>query len=72
MPGAVPRTSTLALTNATMPYAVQIANKGCERALVENQSLMKGLNVYKGSITYKAVAEAFGYNYISPEEAIQF
>lgn len=72
MPGAVPRTSTLALTNATMPYAVQIANKGCERALVENSSLIKGLNIYKGMVTYRAVAEAFDYDYISPEEAIQF
>lgn len=72
MPGAVPRTSTLALTNATMAYAVQLANKGCERALVENPALIKGLNVYKGKVTFKAVADDLGYDYTSPEEAIQF
>jgi len=60
MPGAVPRTSTFALTNATMPYALQIANKGIEAALRDNLALRKGLNVYKGRITFPAVAEAQG------------
>ena len=58
MPGATPRTSTFALTNATMPYALQIANKGVEESMRSNPALLKGLNVYKGKITYKAVAEA--------------
>jgi alanine dehydrogenase len=60
MPGAVPRTSTFALTNATMPYALQIANQGVEAALRDNLALRKGLNVYKGRITFPAVAEAQG------------
>ena len=58
MPGAVPRTSTFALSNATMPYALEIANKGAERAAQENPALMKGLNVYKGKLTNKPVAQA--------------
>jgi alanine dehydrogenase len=60
MPGGVPRTSTLALTNATLPYALQLANKGWKRALRENAALMKGLNIVEGVVTYAAVAEAFG------------
>ena len=60
MPGAVPRTSTFALANATMPYALQIANKGAEAAMRDNPALLKGLNVYKGKMTNKAVAEAQG------------
>jgi len=63
MPGAVPRTSTFALTNATIPYALQIANKGVEAALRENSALYKGLNVYKGKIAHKAVADAQGLKY---------
>lgn len=63
MPGAVPRTSTFALSNATMPYALQIANKGAEAAMRDNPALMKGLNVYKGKITNKAVAEAQGISF---------
>ena len=58
MPGAVPRTSTFALSNATMPYALQIANKGVEAALRGSAALMKGLNIYKGRVTNAAVAEA--------------
>ena len=57
MPGAVPRTSTIALTNATVPYALQIANKGYKRACLENESLLKGLNTLNGYVTYKAVAD---------------
>ena len=58
MPGAVPRTSSFALSNATLPYALQIANKGLEEALRSNLALHKGLNVYIGKITNEAVAEA--------------
>lgn len=63
MPGAVPRTSTLALTNATLPYALQIANKGWKKACNENDALKKGLNVVKGKVVYEGVAEAFGLPY---------
>jgi alanine dehydrogenase len=63
MPGAVAKTSTLALTNATLPYAVQIANKGWKKACTDNVELERGLNVVDGKITYKAVAEAFGLDY---------
>lgn len=68
MPGAVPRTSTLALTNATMPYALQIANKGAEKAMKENKALLKGLNTYRGKVTYKAVADAQGLEYTPVSE----
>ena len=60
MPGGVPRTSTLALTNATFPYALQLANKGWKKALADNPALLKGLNVVDGKMTYRGVAEAFG------------
>lgn len=63
MPGAVPRTSTIALTNATMPYALQIANLGAEQAMKNNPALLQGLNTYKGKLTYKAVADAQGLAY---------
>ena len=63
MPGGVPRTSTLALTNATLPYALQLANKGWKQAVRENGALLKGVNVVDGHITYEAVAEAFGLEY---------
>ncbi len=63
MPGAVPRTSTIALTNATLPYAISIAEKGWSDACRKDQSLCKGLNVVKGKVVYKGVAEAFGLNY---------
>ncbi len=70
MPGAVPRTSTMALTNATLPYGIQIANKGVEAACRENRSIYTGLNIYNGKVTYKAVAEAFGMEYASPDSLI--
>ncbi|SEM38046.1 alanine dehydrogenase [Mesobacillus persicus] len=57
MPGAVPRTSTIALTNVTVPYAVQIANKGFKQAALENEAILKGINTLNGFVTYKAVAE---------------
>src|SRR3954467_4353864 len=69
MPGGVPRTSTLALTNATLPYAMQLANKGWKKALKENTALRKGLNMFDGKVTYPGVAEAFGMKY---HEAAQF
>jgi len=69
MPGAVPRTSTLALTNATMPYAVLLANKGWKVALRDNAALRKGLNMTGGVVTYQAVAESFALPY---QEAEQF
>lgn len=65
MPGAVPRTSTMALTNATLPYAVEIANKGWKKAMQENSEIKLGANVVNGKITYKAVAEAFDLDYVS-------
>ncbi|KAB1156514.1 alanine dehydrogenase [Flavobacterium luteum] len=64
MPGAVPYTSTLALTNATLPYALQLANKGWKKACLENDELKKGLNVANGKIVYKGVAEAWGLPFI--------
>lgn len=63
MPGAVPRTSTIALTNVTVPYAVQIANKGYQRACLENEALLKGINTLSGFVTYEAVAEAHGLEF---------
>lgn len=63
MPGAVPYTSTLALTNATLPYAIQLADKGWKKAARENPDLVPGLNVINGEIVYKAVAEAFNLPY---------
>jgi alanine dehydrogenase len=59
MPGAVPNTSTYALTNVTLPYAVALANKGWKQALRDDRSLALGLNTHDGKITYGAVAEAF-------------
>lgn len=63
MPGAVPRTSTFALTNVTIPYALQIANKGYREACLQNEALLKGMNTLNGYITYKAVAQAHGLPY---------
>ncbi len=63
MPGAVPYTSTLALTNATLPYAIQLANKGWKKACLDNEELKKGLNIVNGKVVYQGVAEAFGLAY---------
>jgi len=63
MPGAVARTSTMALTNATLPYALQIANRGWKKAMQENDEIRLGANVINGMVTYKAVAEAFNLDY---------
>jgi alanine dehydrogenase len=68
MPGAVARTSTAALTNATLPYALEIANKGWKKAMTENNEIKLGANVIDGQITYKAVAEAFGLDYTPVEK----
>ena len=68
MPGGVPRTSTLALTNATLPYALQLANKGWKKALKENPALLKGLNMTEGHVTYPGVAEAFGMTFEEPSK----
>lgn len=65
MPGAVPQTSTMALTNVTMPYALQIANKGYQQACLDDESLRKGINTHQGHVTYKAVAETQGLEYVS-------
>ncbi|TWD89700.1 alanine dehydrogenase [Neobacillus bataviensis] len=70
MPGAVPRTSTIALTNVTVPYALQIANKGVVKAISENAALKLGVNVANGDITYEAVAKDLGFKYVSVEEAL--
>jgi alanine dehydrogenase len=64
MPGGVPRTSTLALTNATLPYALQLANKGWRQAVSDSPALLKGVNIVDGRVTYPAVAEAFGMEYV--------
>ena len=71
MPGGVPRTSTIALNNATLPFLVKLANKGYQKALSEDKNFLSGLNVYKGHVTYKAVAEVFGHPYVNPGEAIK-
>lgn len=67
IPGAVPRTSTIALTNVTVPYALQIANKGYKKACLENEALKKGINTLNGHVVYKAVAEAQQREYVSVE-----
>jgi alanine dehydrogenase len=68
MPGAVAKTSTLALTNATLPYAVEIANKGWKRAMKENPEIKKGANVIKGRVTFQGVADAFGLKWTDIEK----
>ena len=71
MPGGVPRTSTLALNNATLPFLVKLANKGYQKALGEDKHFLAGLNVHKGQVTYKAVADVFGHSFVEPGEAIK-
>lgn len=70
MPGAVARTSTFALNNATLPYIVKLANKGYQRALLEDKGFLEGLNVIYGKVTCKEVAESFNLEYLDPSEAI--
>ncbi|PXX50643.1 alanine dehydrogenase [Aquitalea magnusonii] len=71
MPGGVARTSTQALNNATLPFTLELANKGWRQALLDNAHLRNGLNVCHGKITYKAVADDLGYPYVDPVEAIK-
>lgn len=70
MPGAVAKTSTLALTNATLPYAVEIAGKGWKKAFMENQEIRLGANVVQGSVTQKGVADAFGLDFVPIEKLL--
>ncbi len=70
MPGGVPRTSTFALNNATLPHAVAIANKGYKKALMDDEHLRNGLNVIDGKVTYREVAEVLGYEYVPAEKAL--
>jgi len=70
MPGAVPRTSTHALNNVTLPYALALADKGYKRALLDNPNFLKGLNVCQGKVTYQAVAEDLSYDYVEPTAAL--
>ncbi len=71
MPGAVPRTSTFALNNATLPFVLALADKGYKQALRDDEHLRNGLNVHHGNITYKAVSEALGIDYVSVESVLQ-
>ena len=70
MPGGVPRTSTLALNKATLPFLSKLANKGYEKALKEDINFLAGLNICKGIVTYKAVADVLGQKYVSPNELL--
>ena len=70
MPGGVPRTSTFALNKATLPYLMKLANNGYQKALSEDKNFLAGLNVCKGEVTYKAVADTFGYNFTSASQLI--
>jgi alanine dehydrogenase len=70
MPGGVPRTSTLALNKATLPFLSKLAKDGYQKALKDDPNFLAGLNVHKGSVTYKAVADTFGHKFLSPNEAI--
>jgi alanine dehydrogenase len=71
MPGAVPRTSTFALNNVTLPFVLAIATKGWRRALIEDAHLQNGLNVHAGDLTNHEVAEAQGLSSITPAEAVK-
>ena len=70
MPGGVARTSTFALTNATLPFILNLANKGYKQALKDDKHLRNGLNVHRGDITFEAVAKNLGYEYVTAESAI--
>jgi len=71
MPGAVPRTSTIALTNVTVPYALQIANKGYVKAALDHEPLLKGINTLNGYVTYKAVADSLQLDYADAKTLLQ-
>ncbi len=70
MPGAVPRTSTFALNNTTLPFIINIANKGYKKALADDPHLLNGLNVYRGKVTERSVAENLGFEYVEPTTAL--
>jgi len=70
MPGAVPRTSTFALNNATLPFVMSLVKKGIKSALLADEHLLNGLNVHKGMLTYEAVAQDLGYDYVAPVKAL--
>jgi alanine dehydrogenase len=70
MPGAVPHTSTFALNNATLPYIIALANKGYKKALADDAHLLNGLNVYRGQITHRSVAESQNLEYVDPKTAL--
>jgi alanine dehydrogenase len=70
MPGGYARTSTMALNNATMPFAVALANKGARQAMLDDPHLLNGLNVYQGKVTYKAVGDALGYEFHDPKATL--
>ena len=72
MPGAVPITSTFALTNATLPYVLALADHGIAGAIEQDPGLRPGINVAAGQVTHPAVAEAVGAEYVAPEEALGF
>ena len=71
MPGGVPRTSTIALNKATLPFLNKLATNGYQKALKEDKNFLEGLNIHKGQVTYKAVADAFGHSFVSSAEAIK-
>lgn len=71
MPGAVAHTSTYALTNATLPYAIELADKGYRQALLDDPHLRRGLNIHRGRVTCEAVARDLGYDYLPAEEALK-
>ncbi|MDX2479087.1 MAG: alanine dehydrogenase, partial [Desulfuromusa sp.] len=72
MPGAVPLTSTMALTNATLPYAVQIANQGWKQVARNDVGIREGFNVVDGVVCYKGVADAFGMDFVPVDELLKF
>jgi len=71
MPGGVPRTSTIALNKATLPFLNKLATNGYQKALREDKNFLEGLNVYKGQVTYKAVADVFGHSFVPPLDVIK-
>jgi alanine dehydrogenase len=71
MPGAVPRTSTFALNNATLPFAIALADKGAKQAMLDDPHLLQGLNVHRGMVTYEGVARDLGYEYVPALEALE-
>ena len=70
MPGGVPKTSTLALNAATIPFIINLANKGYKKSLLDNNNFLNGLNVCKGSVTYKAIADELNYEYVDPKQLL--